>query len=209
MRRVKILLFGSCNRLKNRIQFENIPSGQRYLTSIIEAMRDNRKLKVAYQSYWSEPATFELDAYLVKIFKQRWYVIGKSDRVRIYALDRIQHLEVLADTFVMPAGFDPEAYFYKSYGIIANDDVPVEKVILKVNSDQSKYIRALPLHHSQQETETTEEYSVFEYRIKPTFDFQQEILSQGSNVEVLSPGWFRNTLKKETSEMNGLYGEML
>ena len=97
----------------------------------------------------------------------------------------------------------------KDIGLAINDDVPAEKVILKVNADQSKYIRALPLHHSQQETETTEEYSVFEYRIKPTFDFQQEILSQGSNVEVLSPGWFRNTLKKETSEMNGLYGEML
>jgi hypothetical protein len=199
-------LINESHRLKNRIQFEHIPSGQQYLTSIIEAMRDNRKVAVTYQSYWSEPATFELEPYFVKVFKQRWYVIGKSDRVRIYALDRIQHLEAATETFVLPDGFDPEAFFFNSYGIMADEDIPVERVVIRVAIDQARYIRALPLHHSQKETEATDHCAIFEYLIKPTYDFRQELLSHGADVEVVSPGWFRKEMKAVVLQMKNLYG---
>ena len=35
------------------------------------------------------------------------------------------------------------------------------------------------LHASQQEVENTVEYSVFEYLLRPTYDFCQELLSHG------------------------------
>lgn len=81
-------------KIKQRIQFEDIPSGQQYLTTIIEAMRDRVSLTICYQSYWMDNSVeFEIEAYFVKVFKQRWYVIAKSDLLRIYALDRIQSLK--------------------------------------------------------------------------------------------------------------------
>jgi hypothetical protein len=199
-------LINESHRLKNRIQFEQIPSGQHYLTTIIEAMRDNLKVEIIYQSYWNEPATFELEPYFVKVFKQRWYVIGKSDRVRIYALDRIQHLEVATETFTLPSDFDPDAFFFNSYGIIADEYIPVERVVIRVATDQAKYIRALPLHHSQKETEVTDHCATFEYLIKPTYDFRQELLSHGADVEVVSPDWFRKEMKEVVLQMKNLYG---
>lgn len=33
------------------------------------------------------------------------------------------------------------------------------------------YIRNLPLHESQKEMKRTDEYSIFEYHLKPEFDF--------------------------------------
>lgn len=198
-------LINESHRLKNRIQFEHIPSGQHYLTAIIEAMRDNRKVEITYQSYWNEPATFELEPYFVKVFKQRWYVIGKSDCVRIYALDRIQHLEPVTDTFILPAGFDPDAFFFNSYGIIADNDIPVERVTIRVDADQANYIRALPLHHSQKEIESDGECVVFEYFIKPTYDFRQELLLHGADMEVLSPQSLRDEIKSVAVKMCRLY----
>ena len=98
--------------------------------------------------------------------------------------------------FAFPKDFDPEEYFYNSYGIIHDDNCPPEIVDLKVFGVQREYFRTLPLHHSQEETETGEDFSVFRYYLSPTYDFVQEILSHGCEVEVLSPEHLRNEIRK-------------
>ncbi len=63
--------------------------------------------------------------------------------------------------------------------IIGENAAPVE-VKIKVEARQVGYFRSFPLHHSQEEIETKEDYSVFKYQLVPTSDFYQEILSKGS-----------------------------
>lgn len=198
-------MINESHKLKQRIIFEEIPSGQQYLTTIIVAMRDSVKVNITYQSYWSDAATFEIEPYFVKVFKQRWYMIGKSDKIRIYALDRIHNLNVTGHLYKMPESFDPETYFQDCYGIIQGEDIKTEKVQLRFDSSQANYIRSLPLHHSQQEVETTDELAIFEYYIKPTFDFIQEILLHGDTVEVVSPESLRDEIKLTIMRMNELY----
>lgn len=201
-------LINESHKIKQRIQFEDIPSGQQHLTTIIEAMRDGVKLTMSYRSYsMTEPVEFEIEPYFVKVFKQRWYVIAKSDLVRIYALDRIQSLVPSTHKFKMPADFDPENYFNDCYGIIHDTGVEPQEVIIKVSERQSNYLRALPLHRSQQETETTSSYSIFRYYIKPTFDFRQEILSMGEDAEVLQPISFRAEIMKVNKKIVGFYSK--
>ena len=195
-------LITESHKIKQRIQFEDIPSGQQHLTTIIEAMRDGVRLTMCYQSYWMDnPAEFDIEAYFVKVFKQRWYVIAKSDLLRIYALDRIQSMRPTAHKFKMPTDFDPESYFNDCYGIIHDTGVDPVEVIIKVSGRQTNYLRALPLHHSQDEIETGSRYSVFRYYIKPTFDFRQEILSMGEDVEVIAPQSFRKEIKNIFKKM--------
>ena len=115
-------------------------------------------------------------------------MLGMSDKLRIYALDRIKALEPTEHRFKMPRKFNAEEFFKDYYGIIINDDeFDVCPVALKVDSWQSKYLRTLPLHHSQVEVERNEEYSIFEYRLCPAFDFRHKLLSMGGSVEVLAP----------------------
>ena len=175
--------------LKNRILLENVPSGQQHLTTIVDAMRESVALSMTYHSFHrEEPSTFEVEPYCVKLFEQRWYMLGMSDKLRIYALDRIVALEPTERTFKLPKKFDAEKFFADHYGIIIGDeDFDVEPVALKVDWWQSKYLRTLPLHHSQVEVECGEEYSIFEYRLCPSFDFRQKVLSMGAAVEVLTP----------------------
>ena len=71
----------------------------------------------------------------------------------------------------------------------------------KSASCQANYVRALPLHPTQRETERTAEYSVFEYRLAPTYDFRMELLSNGADVEVLRPAWFREEVKSVVERM--------
>ena len=192
--------------LKERILLENIPSGKEYLADIIEAMKKSQCINMTYQSYWrDESNTFTIEPYCVKLFKQRWYVAARSpyyNEVMIYSLDRILHLEVLADEqFKMSDSFNPTDFFNEYYGVIIDSDFDVEKVKLKVSASQANYLRSLPLHHSQQEIQTTDEYSIFELRIRPTFDFYQEILHNGEDMEVLEPLWLRKEIARKIEKM--------
>ena len=178
--------------LKNRILLEDVPSGQQHLTTIVDAMRESVALSMTYQSFWmDDPATFEVEPYCVKLFEQRWYMLGKSegyDDLRIYALDRIKALEPTERKFKLPKKFDAVKFFEDYYGIIiSDDDYDVCPVALLVDAQQSNYLRTLPLHHTQVEVERNDKYSIFEYRLCPSFDFRQKILSMGGAIEVLAP----------------------
>ena len=190
-------------QLKDRILLEEVPSVNDHLEPIIKAMRSNLTLTISYKSYWrDESSTFDVEPYCVKVFKQRWYLVGKSpyyDQVRIYALDRILDLEITDVKFKMPAKFNPEEFFEFFYGIIAHENPEVETVKLKVSAGQSNYLRSLPLHHSQKEIEKTEDYSIFKLRLCPEYDFQQEILSQTPEIEVLEPEWLRKEISEKLS----------
>lgn len=196
-------------KLKSRILLEEVPSGKRYLIPLIEAMRDGMIVGVDYQSFRQQvPANFEIEPYCLKLFRQRWYVVARSphyNRVMIYSLDRILDLEVSEKTFYYPEEFNPQSYFDACFGIVADDDIGIETVQLKVYAPQDKYFDALPLHHSQRTVEVTEGHTVYEYRIRPTYDFVQELLSHGADVEVLQPSLLRSRLGDIAKEMVALY----
>lgn len=204
-------LINESHRLKHRILFEQIPSGQQYLAPIIEAMRDELTLEITYQSFWRDkPNTFEVEPYCVKVFRQRWYLLAFSPfykALRIYALDRIQDLHTTGKTFGLPKKFDAHAFFESSFGIIVDETVEPCVVKLKVFNNKRRYFQTLPLHASQQEIETADDYSVFSYFISPTFDFKQEILSHGDEIEVLAPERFREEMGRTAQGMRRLYQE--
>lgn len=198
-------LINESHKLKQRILFEEIPSGRLYLASIINAMRDNLTIKLVYQSFLhTESNTFEIEPYCVKVFKQRWYVIGRApyyDAIRTYALDRIHDLQICNKKFIYPKAFDPQTYFSMSFGIIVDKTYDVELVRIKTFGIKTEYISALPLHYSQHEVKHTTEYSIFEYLLRPTCDFCQELLSHGNDIEVISPKWLREQMKTVATDM--------
>jgi predicted DNA-binding transcriptional regulator YafY len=200
-------LLGENPELKKRVLLENVPSGQQFLTPIFEAMRENKVLSMTYHSFHrSEKSTFEVEPYCVKLFEQRWYMLGMSDKLRIYALDRIKALEPTERKFKLPKKFDAAKFFEDYYGIIiSDDDYDVCPVALQVDSWQSKYLRTLPLHHTQVEVVRNDEYSIFEYHLCPSFDFQQKILSMGAAIEVLAPMALRDIIDEQACDMAGIY----
>lgn len=192
--------------MKDRILMEKVPSSERFLTDIISAMRDFRVISLCYQSFrHPEPFCFNVRPYCVKYFKQRWYLLGDSDLgLRIYSLDRFVDMEELEEHFEIPKGFDAEEYFGNYFGVIIGEEP--EDVKIRVVPDQVKYFRTLPLHGSQRETAQGDGSSVFSYHIAPTFDFVQEILSHGADVEVLEPAELRESIADIIAGMASRYG---
>lgn len=195
--------------LEDRISLEQIPSAEPFLSIVILAMRENKVLDLHYQSYEREtPTVHMLHPYAVKLFKQRWYVIGlseKKNRILIFSMDRIQELIITEQKYCYPKQFSIHDYYRDSFGIIIDDKLESQRIRLKVMNNQACYFRSLPLHPSQKEIENHSEYSVFEYWLKPTYDFEQEILSHREDVEVLEPVQLRKIIKESVLKMAKLY----
>lgn len=176
--------------ISNRIFIEDVPSAREFLATVIDALKEFHQIKFTYQPYSRTNATPDIvvEPYFLKIFRQRWYVTGrnvKEDKIKTYALDRMKVVVVLQETFEMPEDFDAEVYTKYSYGIIFSQG-EIKNVSIKTDSRQAKYLRALPLHSSQQEM-IHDSYSIFNYRLRITPDFLQELLSHGPNITVLDP----------------------
>lgn len=200
-------LINESHHLKHQILFEKIPSGQRFLTTIIEAMRDKVQLKMTYHGYHKDhDSTFMVKPYCVKVYRQRWYMLAESEKpcMIVYALDRIDNIEVTEEQYKMPVDFNPEEYFQSIVGVSDAGKKP-KFVTIRVNNWQANYFRSLPLHSSQEETERTEEYSIFKYYLVPNYEFKQELRAHGSAVQVLEPKKLADEMKKESEEIVELY----
>ena len=203
----------NCESIKDRILLEYVPSGQEYLMKILDALKENRILNMTYHSYWKEEeSNFDVEPFCVKLFRQRWYLIARSTYTyyhrqgpRIYALDRIRNLSPTEETFEIPKDWNASDFFIGAFGVIADAQTKCEPIKLKVNASQANYIRDLKLHDTQEEEERNEEYSIFTYYLRPTYDFQQELLWHGEDVVVLEPKWLREELAERLKCMYNKY----
>lgn len=189
--------------VSGRIMLENVPSAREHLPVIIDALKQNRRIRFSYKSYTRSKPTdgIVLEPYFVKIFKQLWYVIGlnvKDKQIKTYSLDRISNLNLLQETFNMPEEINPSEFFKDCFGIITNRN-SAKRIVLRVEPTQAKYFRALPLHSSQQE-EIHDNYSIFTYRMRITYDLKEEIMSHGASIEVLAPQELKTLIRTELEE---------
>ena len=197
--------------LHERLIIEDVPSSHRFLTVIIDALRDNRRVCISYKGYnMSDYQDMFIHPYCLRLFKRRWYIIAYSEYSkgnRLFMLDRARSVEVLTDSFTMPEGFDAEEYFNDIYGVRQTDRSEMTKVVLKVNANRCDLLRNLPLHPSQKEVETTPEYSIFKVELKPNFDLKQELISYLDALEVLEPVSLRDELRMTIKSMYRKYIE--
>ena len=179
-----------CKSLHNRILLENVPSGGDMLKQVIMAMKESRQLSIIYHRY-SAPNSkiYTIDPYCMKLFRQRWYLLGKLSNgyLSTFSLDRIEEVHFLDTKYKVPQDFDGAEYFHNSYGMLTDDNMAVERIVIRAYGYEPYYLRDLPLHHSQREIVTTEEYTDFELQLKPTSDFKAKLLSRGQWIEVLEP----------------------
>ena len=205
--------------LQDRILLESIPSGDK-LRQIIDAMRDNRRIRIQYHKYSSaESKQYTLEPYCLKLYNRRWYMLvkkadaptpdddTKKGDLFIFSLDRIESIELLQTKFVVDKNFDAEAYFNDCFGIMVDSSLKAERVVLRAYGLTPYYLRDLPMHHSQKEIKRTEEYTDYEYKLRPAEDFIEQLLSLSTQVRVMEPAWLAKELQHRLWDALSLYKE--
>ena len=192
------------HNMKERILFEEIPSGTEYLQTVIEAMQKSKELIVDYQRFYGRRETFNICPYAMKVYRQRWYVVGcikELGGIRNIALDRTLEMNLSAVSFILPKDFDAEKYYANTIGIFVNEELQPTNVKIRAYGRQIEYLRSLPLHRSQKERASKYgEFCDFEYKLSLTPELSTHILAMGENVEVLEPVELREEIKRRLKE---------
>ncbi len=196
--------------MRDRILLEDIARGNQDYHPIIEAMKQNVEMEIDYQKYDGHHQTFHIQPYALKVYNRRWYLLGfvkERGELRTIALDRMQHMTLTDTHFEMPKDFDARKHFSNVVGIYVDKNLPVTKVRIRVYGVQVEYLRALPLHKSQEEvlTRYEEKYSEFTYRFCITPELISQLLAMGDSVEVLEPLELREEIKGKINNMFNFY----
>ena len=187
-------------RLSGRVSVEDIPSGQRWLTLLMEAMTENRTVSILYRKYTREEAEpLHVRPYALKESHRRWYLVGfceEREAERVYGLDRILDMTPTDERFRMPEDYDVEDVFAESFGIYLPEGRKAEDIVFRATDKEARYLRDLPLHHSQTELSP----NLFRIRLIPNDDLVMEFCKLGGRVEVLEPLSLRARVARELAD---------
>ncbi|MBO4740634.1 MAG: WYL domain-containing protein [Bacteroidales bacterium] len=185
--------------LHDRILLELIPSDGEHLRTVVDAMRRSVRIAITYRRYGVDAdSVWTVEPYCIKLFRRRWYLLCRySDKGFVtLSFDRIRSIELTEETFAMPDDFDAQTWFSQFFGVMTDDRVPVERIVLRAFGNERYALPDLPLHHSQKKLKEGDDYVDFELRLRPTSDFIAQILSRGRWVKVLEPESIAQKIKQ-------------
>ncbi len=167
-------------------------SGLHNLEGLIFAIKNSKIITFNYTKNWEGISTKRVvEPYALKEFKNRWYLLanevdGKDLFIKTFGLDRISDLEISTKPFSKQE-IDVNEMFVNSFGIISTLDQIPETIILSFDYEQGKFIKTLPIHHSQKVLiDNDSEYRI-ELTLVPTYDFYQELLTHTGRMKIISP----------------------
>lgn len=198
--------------IQNRIVLENIPSEGEHLEQVIHAMKENKRITIRYKRYQSpEARTFLLSPYCIKLFRQRWYLLGQFDDggFAMFSFDRMEEVAITDETFKMDGDFDASEFFGECYGVVIGDGSQPVRIVLRAFGMERFYLRDLPLHHTQKELQCDEkqDFADFELVVRPTTDFKGQLLSRGAWLKVLEPQWLADEMRQWHEDSARIYQE--
>ena len=199
-------IIGEALTLQDRILLQPALVEGDYLKMVIKAMKKNVKLAVDYRKYGDdEPRHMTFEPYCIKLFKQRWYILGhfhrdttadrpEVDYFGVFSFDRILNMSLTDDKFQIKPGFNAQAYFEECFGVLVNDDTEVQRIVIRVFGDERYYVKDLPIHKSQREIGQGENYTDFELFMRPTIDLSTHFVSRSYLIKVLEPQWLADEI---------------
>ena len=196
--------FGIKSNSENVVAFEQNEQlqGLEYLSEVIDAAVNHTPLIIYYRTYKGKEFTSTLHPYHVKQYNNRWFLFGYeegSGKIANKALDRIQHISLANVPFKANTSIDFGHFFDDVVGVsIPNDDVEKDTIILRFTEARFPYVTSKPIHKSQ--TILSENECTISLEVKPTRELEQQILSFGSDVEVLSPESFRAQIGRKIAD---------
>lgn len=202
-------VFGQQRKVPSYLLFEQRKAkGTEHLTPILAAIQKQKLLQIQYEKYWTwalEERT--LKPLALKEYKQRWYLLSldEKNRFKVFGLDRIRNLEILQEGYQVSHTMDFDRYFQDVFGIINTPGNPVEEVVLTFTEFKGRYIKSLPLHHSQKILVDDGKTLTIRLHVKIEYELVAEILSHGDEVRVDAPERLKEMIKKKAENVvNGI-----
>ena len=206
--------------LKERIMADQVLVDEQLLEKLIRAMKSGHRVSIRYCQYGS-PQSFwtAADPYCLKLFHQRWYLLGKlfGEKYEMFCLNKIVEIKIQEHTFKMPKDFDVADFFSPYFGVVIDEEMSTKRIVIRAYGDERYELRDVPLHKSQifnswqseseliDHPELYRDYADIEVQLKPTPDFIDYLLSKCGRLQVLSPQSVINKIEERMLKATKMY----
>jgi len=174
-----------------------VPAAE-HVALIEQALLERRRLDIRYYSMSRDEETRrQVDPYHLTVYEGGVYLVGychlrKTER--IFSVERVRELKVLATRFTVRPGFNAQEYLRHTWGIIKGEIVPVKVIFAK---SIARYIRDRLWHPTQKFRELSDGRLEMSLRVADTLEVRRWILGYGAQAEVVEPQSLREALRLE------------
>ena len=161
-----------------------------------------KSMCVTYQSFKArEASTFCFSGYLLKEYRNRWFVLGISHQRYMpllnLALDRIQTITAHDDAYVENTSIDLSTYYNDVIGVTKSPGQRDVEVIFWIENKSAPYVLTKPLHHTQKLLGEDDQGKILSIRVILNFELERELLGFGAKLRVLGPRILVKQIKKQ------------
>ncbi len=158
---------------------------------------DDKAKERIIEPYFIQPAALEHGNYVIAY-------CHKVEDLRIFKIERIERIQLLEETYTVPADFDANEYLASYWGISIYG--AAKTVRLKFSPDIAR-IAVETMWHPSQVTELHEDGSaIVTLNLAVTTEFVTFILGWAEKVEVLEPEELRKQIKSTAKAILKVYG---
>jgi predicted DNA-binding transcriptional regulator YafY len=177
------------------------------IDQVSQAAVENKYIEMDYYTMSRKRKTRRKVApYKIWFFDGTFYLVGNCglrEDVRIFALDRIEHLKQTDETFKLPEDFDIDEFMRASFGIFHGKHAHVK---IWFAPEVAGYISEKTWHDTQQIIKQDDGSIIFEAEVAGTDEIKYWILNWGAKAVVLSPDSLRGEICAEAEAMVNNYG---
>jgi predicted DNA-binding transcriptional regulator YafY len=176
------------------------------LARVQEAAQNQRLIQVRYFTMSRRKRTRRRIApYQVWYYDETFYLIGfcyQRKEIRVFAIDRIEQIEILDEAFDPPDGFDAEQFMQASFGVFQGEPATVA---IRFTKGAAGYVSEKIWHPTQTLTPQPDGGLLFKAQVAGIDEIKRWILKWGADAEVLAPDELRQAVSREVQAMLNHY----
>jgi predicted DNA-binding transcriptional regulator YafY len=184
------------------------------LEPLLQHIEKKEVIEILYRPFYlsdDKPALkIYLHPYFLKEYERYWHLFGLNDTTKTiqnFPIDRIQNVSIPNGRLFVNPKVDTTNYFEHMIGVTGYDNSQIEVYKIRVHSAIAGHWKNRPLHGSQIPIQEEAKHTIFEFKLRWNYEWQNKILHYGKNVEVLEPIAFRKSIQTILKEALSLYDE--
>ncbi|MBD3674625.1 MAG: transcriptional regulator [Planctomycetaceae bacterium] len=182
---------------------------QEHYENCLRALQSGRQLKLRYGA--SEDGTDQelvVSPYRLLFLRRNWYVIARSashQEVRTFQVSRIQHSELLEQTYQVPRNFNLDRYLGNAWHLIRDGHGKSWDVKIHFYKQVARNVAEVNWHKTQKLDYQDDDSLIFSATVDSLKEIVWWVLGYGAQAEVLEPRELRDEVAAHAREMLNLY----
>lgn len=200
--------------VKTRFSFYGHPTrpiSEEIWLPIVKALRDNRAIRFLYKPpTWQKHHSREVEPIHLASIAEEWYLVARDledneDKLKLFAISRIESIEKIIDETFDPPEFDPEAFFSNRFGRFIGTPGESHEIVVRFDKEAAIWIPERQWHPKQKIEKHADGSLTLSFPAPALYEVKRWVLQWGGDAEVIQPGELRQEIQQEIEKMKAKY----